>query len=203
MREISKEAAIQLECMEAEKKFWKQKYRVGNRFNRVSFNELDTDMKVEILLDILGQEDIYRSTLNRLISFIASGKTGKEIKVKGLTFVVEYDTLTWYTEIPKKKTAPRKQMIEGETQWGGYTIKVSEIKPLYVRSWKAGDRFQPTGMKGSKKLQDFFVDEKIPKYDRQQIPVIVDETDSIICIGNLRFSEKHKNMRDKIKIKKQ
>jgi len=203
MREISREAAIQLDCMEAEKKFWKKKYIVGHRFNRIAFNELESDMKVEILLDILGQEDVYRSTLNRLISFIASGKTGKEIKVKGLTFVIEYDTLTWHRGATKKETAPPKQMIEGETQWGGYTIKVSDIKPLYVRSWKVGDRFQPTGMKGSKKLQDFFVDAKIPKHDRKKIPLIVDETDSIICIGNLRFSEKHKSMRDKIKIKKQ
>lgn len=200
MREISREAAIKLDCMATEIKYWKEKYIAGGRLNRVAFNELDTDMKVEILLEILGQEDVYRSTLNRLISFISSGKTGKEIKIKALTFVIEYDTVRWYREVPKKL---EKQPIDGEALWGNYTIKVSKIKPLYVRSWKAGDRFQPAGMKGTKKLQDFFVDQKIPKYSRKQIPVIVDDQDAIICIGNLRFSEKHKHLKDKISIKKQ
>ncbi|MFH0838047.1 MAG: tRNA lysidine(34) synthetase TilS [Patescibacteria group bacterium] len=199
MREISREAAIKLDCMEAEKKYWEEKYIAGKRLNRVAFNELDTDMKVEMLLGILGQEDIYRNTLNRLISFISSGKTGKEIKVKALTFVVEYDTIRWHRNSP---TRFAKKPIENETKWGGYKIKVSDIKPLYVRSWKTGDRFQPSGMKGTKKLQDFFTDEKIPKYERRHIPVIVDEQDAIICIGNLRFSEKYKHLSGNIKIQK-
>lgn len=45
--------------------------------------------------------------------------------------------------------------------------------PLYVRSWLAGDRFQPLGMSGSKKLQDFFVDKKIPRSWRGRIPLLV------------------------------
>jgi len=57
-------------------------------------------------------------------------------------------------------------------------------------------------MKGTKKLQNFFVDEKVPRYNRKQIPIIVDDQDAIICIGNLRFSEKHKHLSDKISIKK-
>ncbi len=200
MRQISRDAAHKLDFLEQEKIAWKEIYMADNTLNRVAFNKLDADLKVEILLDLLGQEDIYRTTLNRLTSFVASGKTGKEIKVKSLTFVVEYDQLKWYRGTPEKL---EKKPIEGEASWGGYTIKVSNIKPLYVRSWKHGDRFQPSGMKGTKKLQDFFVDEKIPKYDRKQIPVIVNDEDAIICIGNLRFSEKHKHLSDKIKIEKQ
>ena len=203
MREISKEAAIKLECMGAELKFWKKKYTAGDRLNRVAFNELDADMKAEVLFDVLGQEDIYRSTLDRLISFIASGKTGKEIQVKALTFVIEYDTLRWYRETPEAPQAPEKQPVKGEVRWGDYTISVTGIRPLYVRSWKTGDRFQPAGMKGSKKLQDFFTDAKIPRHRRKQIPVIVDDRDAIICIGDLRFSETHKHLKDKISIKKQ
>lgn len=200
MRQISSEAGQKLDLLEQEKTTWEEKYMAGNRLNRLAFNKLDTDLKVEILLDLLGQEDIYRTTLNRLMSFMASGKTGKEIKVKALTFVIEYDTVTWHLGAPKKLS---KKPIEGEAQWGEYTIKVSNIKPLYVRSWKHGDHFQPSGMKGTKKLQDFFTDEKIPKYSRKQIPIIVDEQDAIICIGDLRFSDEHKHLSDKIKIQKQ
>jgi tRNA(Ile)-lysidine synthase len=43
--------------------------------------------------------------------------------------------------------------------------------PLYVRSWQAGDRIRPLGMRGSRKLQDVFVDAKVPRDRRWRIPV--------------------------------
>jgi tRNA(Ile)-lysidine synthase len=64
-------------------------------------------------------------------------------------------------------------------------LDYSKIKqPLYIRSKKNGDKFQPLGMKGSKKLQDFFVDKKIPAHIRNTIPVITDSNDQIVGIGN-------------------
>lgn len=44
---------------------------------------------------------------------------------------------------------------------------------LVVRSWKPGDRLFPTGMEGSRKLQDIFVDLKISQDRRSTIPVFV------------------------------
>ena len=43
--------------------------------------------------------------------------------------------------------------------------------PILVRSWKAGDRIRPFGMSGSCKLQDLFVDQKVPRDSRDRIPV--------------------------------
>jgi tRNA(Ile)-lysidine synthase len=43
--------------------------------------------------------------------------------------------------------------------------------PLYVRSWQAGDRVHPLGMEGSRKLQDLFVDQKVPRDSRDRIPI--------------------------------
>lgn len=45
--------------------------------------------------------------------------------------------------------------------------------PLKIRAWQPGDRFQPLGMQGAKKLQDFFVDAKVPKRSRDGIPILV------------------------------
>lgn len=42
---------------------------------------------------------------------------------------------------------------------------------LVVRSWRPGDRLYPTGMEGSRKLQDIFVDLKVPQDQRAGIPV--------------------------------
>ncbi|MGD0059654.1 MAG: tRNA lysidine(34) synthetase TilS [Verrucomicrobiia bacterium] len=43
---------------------------------------------------------------------------------------------------------------------------------LFVRTWENGDRFQPLGMSEAKKLQDFFVDEKVPRRRRGRVPLV-------------------------------
>lgn len=43
--------------------------------------------------------------------------------------------------------------------------------PVYVRSWRAGDRIRPLGMRGRRKLQDVFVDAKVPRDIRHRIPI--------------------------------
>jgi tRNA(Ile)-lysidine synthase len=44
--------------------------------------------------------------------------------------------------------------------------------PLTVRSPRHGDRFQPSGMAGRKRLKDYFIDEKIPVEERRRTPVV-------------------------------
>ncbi len=46
---------------------------------------------------------------------------------------------------------------------------------LVLRRPRAGDRFQPLGMAGTKKLHDLFVDEKVPRHYRAQTPVLAAE----------------------------
>ena len=48
-----------------------------------------------------------------------------------------------------------------------------EGQPLRARSRLPGDRISPTGLSGSKKIQDLFVDAKIPEDRRDQIPLFV------------------------------
>lgn len=63
---------------------------------------------------------------------------------------------------------------------------------LTVRTWQPGDRFQPLGMKrGSKKLQDFFTDKKIPRAQRSKIPIFLYKNE-IIAVGTLTVNEKYK-----------
>lgn len=44
---------------------------------------------------------------------------------------------------------------------------------LTVRTMRPGDRFQPLGMTGSKKLSDFFVDRKVDRPLREEVPLLL------------------------------
>ena len=74
-------------------------------------------------------------------------------------------------------------------------------KNLIVRSKSDGDKFCPLGMKGSKKLQDFFVDEKIAAEDRGSVP-IVESGGKIIWVGGMRIDERAKVSKNTKKIVK-
>lgn len=63
--------------------------------------------------------------------------------------------------------------------------------PMVCRGWKKGDRFIPFGMKGFKKLSDFFKDLKMDKRSKESQPVILDG-DNIVCLPGLRIDERYK-----------
>jgi len=54
---------------------------------------------------------------------------------------------------------------------------------LAVRNRRPGDRFRPVGLRGRKKLQDYFVDEKIARTRRDEVPLVVDESDRIVWVA--------------------
>ncbi len=61
--------------------------------------------------------------------------------------------------------------------------------PLTVRSWRPGDRIEPLGMEGSKKVQDLFVDCKVSREDRRGIPLLTDHA-SVLWVAGLRLSRR-------------
>ncbi|HNQ02927.1 MAG TPA: tRNA lysidine(34) synthetase TilS, partial [Syntrophales bacterium] len=60
---------------------------------------------------------------------------------------------------------------------------------LVVRSPRAGDRIQPLGMPGTRKLSRLFIDEKVPRADRGRIPVLADDR-SVLWVPGIRLSER-------------
>jgi len=63
-------------------------------------------------------------------------------------------------------------------------------EPLSIRAWEAGDRFSPHGMKGkSKKLQDFFTDMKVARYERGKVPLLV-APEGILWVVGMRQDER-------------
>jgi len=78
---------------------------------------------------------------------------------RGVTLVREYDR-AWLERTPVA--------LDGEIRWGDWLISADE-KGLKVRAWRAGDRL--AGRR--KKIQDVFVDAKIPRSERETWPLVV------------------------------
>lgn len=68
---------------------------------------------------------------------------------------------------------------------GGLELSLDGTETLEMRSKADGDRFSPSGMKGTKKLSDFFTDAKIPREKRGEIPVLTADG-KIFAVGNMR-----------------
>jgi len=45
--------------------------------------------------------------------------------------------------------------------------------PLEIRLRRPGDSFRPLGVRGSKKLKDFFIDKKVPRFLRDRAPMLL------------------------------
>jgi tRNA(Ile)-lysidine synthase len=97
---------------------------------------------------------------SKLDELLADPTGSKRIDLgSGLTAVREYDRV-WLEQTPLA--------LDQAVRWGPWRIE-SELPGLKVRSWRPGDRL--AGRK--KKIQDVFVDAKIPRSDREAWPLVV------------------------------
>jgi tRNA(Ile)-lysidine synthase len=63
---------------------------------------------------------------------------------------------------------------------------------IILRHWRAGDRFQPIGLKSAAKLQDLFTNAKIPRERRRGLIVAAASDGEIFWVEGLRVSENFK-----------
>jgi len=63
--------------------------------------------------------------------------------------------------------------------------------PLKMRNFRPGDRFLPLGGKGTQKLKDFFIDHKVPRFERPGVPLLISE-ERIAWVVGYRIDERVK-----------
>ncbi len=63
-----------------------------------------------------------------------------------------------------------------------YLKKESFLFPFTIRGMLPGDRFTPLGAPGSKKISDFFIDRKVPRFQRSQIPILSHADGSVVGV---------------------
>jgi len=65
-------------------------------------------------------------------------------------------------------------------------------RPLAVRYRRPGDRLRPLGAPGSRKLQDWFVDRKVPRSTRDRVPLVVDARDRIVWVAGFTIAHEYR-----------
>jgi tRNA(Ile)-lysidine synthase len=109
-----------------------------------------------------------------LAELLASPAGSKRVDLGGgLQAVREYDRL-WLEEGPVD--------LAGEVRWGDWRIR-SDLEGLRVRGWRPGDRLAGR----SKKVQDVFVDAKIPRSEREAWPLVVRGDEVLAIPGVVEF----------------
>jgi len=63
--------------------------------------------------------------------------------------------------------------------------------PLLMRPWRAGDSFTPLGMQGSKKLSDYFIDNKYSLIQKKKARVLISDN-TIVCLIGDRLDDRFK-----------
>ncbi|MDP0488114.1 MAG: tRNA lysidine(34) synthetase TilS [Fusobacterium sp. JB020] len=127
---------------------------------------------------------------------------------KDYTLLKEYDRITIVqNKIKEKELETTTLKIPGEVIFGDYIISTFNIEnkiklnetdflttlkegeDLLIRIRKPGDRIKLKGLENPKKVKDIMINSKVPKSKRESLPIILCK-DEIVCIGNIKKSEK-------------
>lgn len=112
---------------------------------------------------------------------------GQKIKVPGKTLIRSL-RIRVDAEIMEGKVVGMKDYIQNKD----YSEEIVDLErlalPLTLRFRHDGDSFNPLGAHGSCKLKKFFIDHKVPKETRNQVPVLMDQ-DKIVWVVGYRISD--------------
>jgi tRNA(Ile)-lysidine synthase len=113
-----------------------------------------------------------RQTMTPALAELLSSPIGsKRLDLGGGVQAVREQDRLWLERSPVE--------LSGEVDWGPWTIR-STLPGLKVRSWRPGDRLAGR----AKKVQDVFVDAKIPRSDREGWPLVV-RGDEVVAVPGL------------------
>ena len=107
---------------------------------------------------------------NALLELLASREGSKRVDLGGGRVAVrEYESV-WLEHSPMR--------LDREVRWGRWTLRPRR-RGLHVRGWRAGDRLANRNLK----VQDLFVDAKVPRSEREAWPLVVRGDDVVYVPG--------------------
>ena len=184
----------------------------NNILDITNYNELEPLFQtklIENVLDSIYIDNLYLITdrhVDLILGIINNPRPNLEINLPADVRVVKsYNQLTItknnkkisdYNILLKEITAIPNgreiKIINDTTEKSNYYLKLNSKEvslPLYVRSRKTGDKMIIKNMNNAKKIKDIFIDEKVPKEDRDTYPIVVDNNDNILWIPGIKKSK--------------
>ncbi|WP_295794358.1 tRNA lysidine(34) synthetase TilS [Mucilaginibacter sp.] len=181
---------------------------------------IDLEPKRLLLFNLLQPYGFNETSIDDLIS--ALGKhSGRVFNSENFKLISDRERLI----LTKKEVGQQQEVLinihDREINYGRYKLNVLHddsplivknnpmavsidagllIYPLTLRPWQQGDSFVPLGMKGRKKVSDFFIGEKVPIHQKEQIPLLINGNGDIAWLGGYRLADNYKVTKDTKKV---
>ena len=105
----------------------------------------------------------------------------------------EWQTFSYILDSDEVKIPSGKiRVIKKSASKSNYVIRLcsEDIKlPIIVRSRKNGDKMAVKKMRGTKKIKDIFIDEKVPMDKREIFPIVTDSENNILWLPGVKKSK--------------
>ncbi len=149
------------------------------------------------------EQNVQSVYVESILELVKKGRSGSSVNICGnmrcciesgfMFFKKNNEALVEYCyKIEPGKTVHIKECNINITlaDWQGLGEKFyfSNIDNIYVRNRRRGDKFSPQGMRGTKKLSDYFTDCKIPLSERNIVPIITCNGEIAWVVGKRRDS---------------
>ena len=188
--------------------FYKE-FVVDNDINIVEFNKLERILKLYIIEEYL--KNIYKNDINLInnkhidiiinkmsqnknVIFDLPNNKKAQIEYNNFKICDELEKVRYEYEFNDNVKLPNGKVIYIDNQTNltnNFVIHLNsnDIKlPFIVRTRKNGDFMVVKNMSGRKKINDIFIDSKIPKHLRDSYPIVTDSTGEIIWIPGIKKS---------------
>lgn len=195
----------------------------NNVLNIEKFKNEDKIIQQKVIYHILEntyQDDLMLITdkhVDILLDVIKSKRSNVKVHLpNGVQAIKSYDTLVLSTinrevnsydiELNKFVNLPNGKNIEVITETkltNNFVCRLDskEISlPLHVRSRQNGDKILIKGMIGKKKINDVFIDCKIPMDERDKWPIVVDNDGLVVWLPGLKKTKFDKTIDEKYDI---
>ncbi|HET6347902.1 MAG TPA: tRNA lysidine(34) synthetase TilS [Candidatus Krumholzibacteria bacterium] len=186
---------------------WFRAGRDGWWLAHEAFEDLDDERRLHLLncvVERLGIEDVTSVHYHAMLA-------GSAVDLPAWHVRREHDGLVFMLREGAARFAPQPLPLSGIARLAGWIFTSNVLDgaeaheqlhgrpggvaylnvdgPLIVRCPRPGDRIQPLGMQGHKKLSDLFIDRKIPRRLRSRIPV-VEANGEIVWVVGVAISER-------------
>ena len=175
-----------------------------------SFNSY---FKIRLIKELIGEQDLSwsRHKQNSLKSFMFKSITGSKFEINK-KWILLRDRTKWILYINKhrkikinvdglgthnfdgmffsfKKTNKRAFNRDANTEL--IDLDIIKNKNIQIRNWTNGDKFQPLGMNGNKKVSDYLIDKKVDGFNKG-MQLVLTANDEIVWLCGQIISNKFK-----------